>query len=149
MQDDLDQATAGNGLGEDEEDPIFGTNCGRKTMMDTTVEELKGNMSGQESRHTFHDYKLYPPKGARRGYYKLRQHYTILYQSKFADEAIGEFLSRVLPDLADGISAASLHCLEDIGYALSIGHAQGVVDAVAYLHHSHNPLVVSCLLSLI
>ena len=60
MQDDLDQATAGNGLGEDEEDPIFGTTCGRKTMMDTTVEELKGNKSGQESRHTFHDHDLYP-----------------------------------------------------------------------------------------
>ena len=82
-------------------------------------------------------------QGSRRGYYKLRQHYTILYQNKFVDEAIGEFLSRVMPDLADGISAASLHCLEDIGYALYIGHAQGAVDAVAYLHHSHNPLVVS------
>ena len=45
MQDDLDQAI--NGLGEDEEDPIFGINCGRKTMMDTTVEELKGDMSDE------------------------------------------------------------------------------------------------------
>ena len=86
-------------------------------------------------------------QGSRRGYYKLRQHYTIAYQSGFDagdDGSIGEFLARVTPDLADGISAASLHCLEDIGYALSVGHAQGVVDAVAYLHHSHNPLVVSC-----
>ena len=40
MQDDLDQAITGPE--EDEEDPIFGTNCGRKTMMDTTVEELRG-----------------------------------------------------------------------------------------------------------
>ena len=47
MQDDLDQTMAGNGLGEDEDDPIFGTNCGRKTMMDTTVEELKGDISGK------------------------------------------------------------------------------------------------------
>ena len=57
MQDDLDQAITVPG--EDEEDPIFGTNCGRKTMMDTTVEELKGDMSddfGQESRHSFLDW---------------------------------------------------------------------------------------------
>ena len=60
MQDDLDQAITGPG--EDEEDPIFGTNCGRKTMMDTTVEELKGDMSDElgytrkesTSRHSFH-----------------------------------------------------------------------------------------------
>ena len=75
----------------------------------------------------------------------MRQHYTIAYQNGLdeADESVGEFLARVMPALADGISAASLHCLEDIGYALAVGHAQGVVDAVAYLHHSHNPLVVS------
>ncbi len=82
--------------------------------------------------------------GSRRGYYKLRQHYNILYQTKYAesDNGVIEMLRSVVPhNLADGISAASMHCLEDLGYALSVGYDQGVIDAVAYLHHSHSPLV--------
>ena len=41
MQDDLEQAMLNNG-GDDEDDQILGTTCGGKTMMDTTIEELKG-----------------------------------------------------------------------------------------------------------
>ena len=134
-----------NDGGDEEDDQILGNICGGKTMMETTIEELKGNPSPAPFE-ICHKICLFNGffQGSRRGYYKLRQHYTILYQNKFVNEAIGEFLNRVMPDLADGISAASLHCLEDIGYALSIGHAQGVVDAVAYLHHSPTSWSRSC-----
>ena len=42
MQDDLEQAMLNCGGGDEEDDQIFGTACGGKTMMDTTIEELKG-----------------------------------------------------------------------------------------------------------
>ena len=44
MQDDLEQAML-NGGGDEEDDQILGNICGGKTMMETTVEELKGNSS--------------------------------------------------------------------------------------------------------
>jgi hypothetical protein len=89
--------------------------------------------------------------GSRRGYYKLRQHYTILYQNEF-EGIVGDFIRSTLigSSLVDGISSASLHCIEDLGYALSVGYDQGTCDAIAYMHHSYSPIVViKCYLSLL
>ena len=44
MQDDLEQAMLNDG-GDEEDDQILGNICGGKTMMETTVEELKGYSS--------------------------------------------------------------------------------------------------------
>ena len=44
MQDDLEEAMLNDGCDE-EDDQILGNICGGKTMMETTVEELKGYSS--------------------------------------------------------------------------------------------------------
>lgn len=77
--------------------------------------------------------------GSRRGYYKIRQHYTILLRDRYSDSS-ADLLRGEFPALALGISGASLHCLEDLGYAACVGLPAGmVVDALAYLHHSFCP----------
>ncbi len=78
-------------------------------------------------------------RGGRRGFYKVRQHYAILLRERYGDRAV-DLLRGEFPSLALGISGASLHCLEDLGYAACAGlWPQMVVDALAYLHHSFCP----------
>ncbi len=81
--------------------------------------------------------------GSRRGFYKIRQHYQILLGKRYSGSA-HDLLRGEFPSLALGISGASLHCLEDLGYAACAGMPPGpVVDAVAYLHHSFCPNFIS------
>ena len=47
LQDDLEHTMLESGGGGDDDDHIFGTFCGGKTMMDTTIEELKGNIASR------------------------------------------------------------------------------------------------------
>ncbi len=81
--------------------------------------------------------------GSRQGFYKIRQHYAILLRRRYSD-SVSELLRGEFPALALGISGASLHCLEDLGYAACVGLPAGpVVDALAYLHHSFSPNFIS------
>lgn len=102
---------------------------------------LKKNSQCRVFPHDFSafDHGPYNTAGSRRGFYKIRQHYAILLRKRYSDAPL-RLLRGEFPPLALGISGASLHCLESLGYAAALGApAQLVVDALAYLHHSFAP----------
>ena len=76
-----------------------------------------------------------PLVGKRIEYYTLLQEYERRFNA--CDRNLAAFMKDNFPPLSDGVSAALLHGLINIGYSIRSGHDASVVEAVAYLHHSH------------
>ena len=80
--------------------------------------------------------------GERRGFYKLLDHYMGLLDDTYKGN-LGGFLSGVFPGLCRGVAGAATHGLIQMGYGIDGGDTRVVCEGLAYLHHSHCPLVSS------
>lgn len=111
---------------------------------------LSANEERIQSFIKFYSHKLRQPelikeersiedlKGKRIAYKTLVDHYYEIYLDCNSDVKL--FLEKTWPDLCDGMAGSAIHGLIHLGYALSEGYAQNIIDAVAYVHHSYVPV---------
>jgi len=78
--------------------------------------------------------------GKRRSFYPLVSHYRQLLGSLGGKSRI--LVRNHFPPLAAGLSCSALHPLLQIGYGLAANCDESVLEGLAYLHHSHVPLVL-------
>ncbi len=79
--------------------------------------------------------------GQRKHYEQIRGFYQNILEELNGD--IAQLVRQCFPPLSAGIAASLFHSGINLGYAVFSGSKHSVVEALAYLHHSHKPIIFS------
>eukprot|EP00095_Tigriopus_kingsejongensis_P000930 maker-scaffold635_size121629-snap-gene-0.8 protein:Tk00930 transcript:maker-scaffold635_size121629-snap-gene-0.8-mRNA-1 annotation:"oxytocin vasopressin receptor-like protein" len=78
--------------------------------------------------------------GRRSNYYAVLDHFERVSREKFP-QAWEDLVRTEFGRLAPGLAGSAFHPLIHIGYGASINSREIIVEGLAYLHHSHVPIV--------
>ncbi|XP_052779590.1 uncharacterized protein LOC128216918 isoform X2 [Mya arenaria] len=78
-------------------------------------------------------------KGQRVAFYKITKEYEKRYQ--LLDSDVNQLVKQEYPKLSAGLAGSALHGTIHLGYNFVAGNVRGVLEGLAYTHHSFRPVV--------
>lgn len=106
-------------------------------FVDWYIPRLEKPEAEQDDAPDFEDLK-----GKRIAFYKILAHYKKLLAEDYGSD-LEKLIGAEYPKVSDGLAGSALHGSVHLGYGYSAKSPMLVLEGLAYVYHSHKPIVLS------